>query len=899
LTTLGTTAVTDGGYLFLGGSVTWLNKGTANLESDGFIEQTGTGTFNIVNASGAVFDIAADNSRIGVTAGIGTFTNDGLLEKTGSTNTSYAYATINNGGTILAATGTLDLAGGLTNLSGTTLTGGLYQANTNSVLELTNTTTITTLAATVTLNGTGSTLEVLDTASDRQIGLESSLTTIAAGGTLNVQGGRSYTTTNTITDAGALRISGGGTFTAPALTVDSGAVASVGAGSSLDLSSPMEVFGTLINAGTVSGSSTTAVTFGTGIDRLILDPGATFTGAVVGGGANTTLELAPGAGAGTLNALGTTFTDFGTVTVDAGATWTVEALASALAGTTIIGSGGSNRLEMTSAGTFSLGGVSKFPNIYLATGNNTVTVTDTTLSGGSVAVHDGASGTNSVSAAGDTAASKGKTLYYVTGTGPDSFTGGFENDTVYVSATAAGGDTLTGGSGSNALVLTSAGTVSLGGVSKFGNIYLAAGTNTVTVADATLSGGSATVHDGTSGSNNVSATGDTAASKGKTLYYVTGSGPDSFTGGFENDTVYVSATAVGADTLTGGTGADVLVLTSAGSVNLGGVSRFPTVYLAAGTNTVTVTDTTLSGGAVTLREVAGSNNEISATGDTAASKGKALYYIPGTGTDSFTGGYENDTIYMAAGPALGGDTFTGGSGTNAVVMTSAGAVDLDGVSKFPNVYLAGGNSTVTVTDTTLSGGSVAVHDGPSGNNSVSAAGDTAASKGKTLYDFAGKGNDSFTGGFENDTVYAGSGTDTVNAGSGTDTIFAGTGLGTFTAGSGGDKFVFIADNLPGQTLDNFQVSSDDLIVYGIHAANGFDLGSTDNGLNPSTPDPIDPTIFIANSSGTFTSAGQRFAYDTTNGKLLYSATGSNTSESLVATLTGAPAITASNILFQH
>ena len=86
-----------------------------------------------------------------------------------------------------------------------------------------------------------------------------------------------------------------------------------------------------------------------------------------------------------------------------------------------------------------------------------MTVTDTTLSGGSVTIHDGASGNNSVSAAGDTSASKGKTLTYFTGTGTDSFTGGFENDTVHVSAAAVGGDTLTGGSGTNTLTLTSAG----------------------------------------------------------------------------------------------------------------------------------------------------------------------------------------------------------------------------------------------------------------------------------------------------------------------------------------------------------------------------------------------------------------------------------------------------------
>ena len=96
--------------------------------------------------------------------------------------------------------------------------------------------------------------------------------------------------------------------------------------------------------------------------------------------------------------------------VDAGATWTVDAAASLLATTTFIGDGASSTLVLTSAGTFSLAGVSNFGTIDLAAGNNTVTVTDTTLSGGSVTINDGASGNNSVSAAGDTSASKGKTL---------------------------------------------------------------------------------------------------------------------------------------------------------------------------------------------------------------------------------------------------------------------------------------------------------------------------------------------------------------------------------------------------------------------------------------------------------------------------------------------------------
>ncbi len=518
--------------------------------------------------------------------------------------------------------------------------------------------------------------------------------------------------------------------------------------------------------------------------------------------------------------------------------------------------------------------------INLPTGNNTVTLTDTTFSHGPLTIRDGAGGNNTISAAGDTAASAGKSLTYVTGMATDVFAGGFENDTVLVSAAAVGGDSLTGGSGINTLVLTSAGSVNLGGVSNFARIQLASGNNTVTVTDNTLSGGSVTIAGGAGGNNSISAADDTTASQGKSLAYVVGTGPDNFAGGFEDDFVHVRAAALGSDTLTGGSGANALVLTSTGDVALGAVSNFTAIDLFAGNNAVTLTDTTLFGGFVALHAAASGNTSVNAAGDTTASVGKDLTYVAGTGTDSFTGGFENDTVRVSA-AVVGGDTLIGGSGTNTLALLSAGTVNLGGVSRFVTIDLRAGNNTVTVTDTTLSSRRTAIRDAASGDTSISAAGDTAASTGHRLTFFAGAGTDSFTGGFENDTIYAG------------------TGLGTYTAGSGTDRFVFIQDNLPNQTLDNFHAGSDDILLYGIHASDGFDLGATDNALNPTSPAAIDPSIFITNASGDFTSSDQRFAYDTSNGQLFYSATGSDTSESLVATLTGEPAITAGNLFFLH
>ena len=79
---------------------------------------------------------------------------------------------------------------------------------------------------------------------------------------------------------------------------------------------------TVVNAGTIAGSSY-AVKFAAGsANRLIADPGAVFTGNVEGGGG--VLELASAASAGTLSGLGTGITNFSALQFDAGAAWTVS-----------------------------------------------------------------------------------------------------------------------------------------------------------------------------------------------------------------------------------------------------------------------------------------------------------------------------------------------------------------------------------------------------------------------------------------------------------------------------------------------------------------------------------------------------------------------------------------------
>jgi hypothetical protein len=93
--------------------------------------------------------------------------------------------------------------------------------------------------------------------------------------------------------------------------------------------------GTVINAGRISGSNGgDAILFGVKPSRLILQPGAVFSGAVVanveprfgpGYTYENVMELAAGSGAGTLSGgIGYEYQGFDTISVDSGADWTIS-----------------------------------------------------------------------------------------------------------------------------------------------------------------------------------------------------------------------------------------------------------------------------------------------------------------------------------------------------------------------------------------------------------------------------------------------------------------------------------------------------------------------------------------------------------------------------------------------
>jgi hypothetical protein len=114
-------------------------------------------------------------------------------------------------------------------------------------------------------------------------------------------------------------------------------------GSILDAGVTLKSAGTLVNAGHITGS-TYGVLLASGFtNRLVIDPGAVFSGTVSGGntignGHISTLELASGS-TGTLTSFGSKYIDFAQVTIDAGATWMVDRADSFATGVTVTDSG--------------------------------------------------------------------------------------------------------------------------------------------------------------------------------------------------------------------------------------------------------------------------------------------------------------------------------------------------------------------------------------------------------------------------------------------------------------------------------------------------------------------------------------------------------------------------------
>ncbi len=233
------------------------------------------------------------------------------------------------------------------------------------------------------------------------------------------------------------------------------------------------------------------------------------------------------------------------------------------------------------------------------------------------------------------------------------------------------------------------------------------------------------------------------------------------------------------------------------------------------------------------------------------------------------------TFAAGAGSTLTIDhvTVTGaltGGGSAGLVFGIPGTDTMTHISGFPVITLAdGGANTLTLNSTNFTGSIITVNDGDS-CNTVNAA--TLPSS-DAIHVYAGIGADKLTGGAGDDVFFAAGGT-------------------TMKGNGGTNQFVF-SGSPQANIITDFLGSSTNEIVFSDF---GFSLGLP--GAS-STPQALPTNLFVANSTGAFTNLTQRFSYDTVNGQLHFDADGNGggSTSHLVATLTGAPALTASHLFF--
>ena len=193
---------------------TLVNKGTMTWRDTGFFFLENAATLD--NRSGAAFDIEGDSNLwndLGIPGP--TIENEGILVKSaGSLTTVLGDLPITNTGTIEVDSGTLNLSANLTNFANQTLTGGTYIAR-NATLEFASA-DVRTAAANIVLDGP--TASILDTSNQDGLRL---LGTIAAVGSLTIEGTRSFNGGSLFADAGLLSVVSGSTFVAGRVAIAS------------------------------------------------------------------------------------------------------------------------------------------------------------------------------------------------------------------------------------------------------------------------------------------------------------------------------------------------------------------------------------------------------------------------------------------------------------------------------------------------------------------------------------------------------------------------------------------------------------------------------------------------------------------------------------------------------
>lgn len=293
--------------------------------------------------------IAGYNNGINVTGGAAVVSNSGTIDSSptkivnGSPSNEYDGIYLGAGGsvtntslgTIYGGIGGIDIAGGAgtVNNSGlietTTLQGnGVGLENGGTVINAGSTGIYGDFSGVAVYNAAG---VITNSAVIDAIGLSGYGVYLGAGGTVtntasgsiigSYQGLVAASAPATLSNAGYVYGSDA------AVNFQDGGIITNLSGGIIDGSTTAVIIsgGTVINAGTIEGG-TNAISFGAGLaERLVIESGAVFSGAVIGGGAGSVLEFGaePVSTTGTFTGIGGQITSFQTIVFDAGDTWQV------------------------------------------------------------------------------------------------------------------------------------------------------------------------------------------------------------------------------------------------------------------------------------------------------------------------------------------------------------------------------------------------------------------------------------------------------------------------------------------------------------------------------------------------------------------------------------------------
>ncbi|MCZ8190805.1 MAG: calcium-binding protein, partial [Microcystis sp. LE19-338.1B] len=426
----------------------------------------------------------------------------------------------------------------------------------------------------------------------------------------------------------------------------------------------------------------------------------------------------------------------------------------------------------------------------------------------------------------------------ITGTsGNDNLVGGDGNDTLQGLA---GNDTLNGGLGSDSLEGGNGNDVYY--VDNSGDIVLETVTGSTGGTDLVYASVSYTLPNLV---ENLTLTGNSAINgTGNTLNntIIGNNGNNYLLGDAGNDKLDGKA---GVDTLDGGAGNDTYTIDNINDV----------IIDSAGTDTVIAPFSyTLAAGLENLTLTG--NGNLNGTGNSANNT-----IIGNNGNNYLLGDAGNDTLDGKAGV----DTLDGGEGNdtytidnvNDVIIDSAGT---DTVSASITYTLADNLENLTLTGSTAINGT-----GNNGNNVIT--GNSGANLLSGL-----DGNDSLNGGNGNDTLLGGNGDDTLVGGTGNDSL---------TGGSGRDFFRYNSRTEGIDTIADFNVLDDTILVSRSGFSGGLTVGTLLN------------TQFTTGTSAT--TSAHRFIYNASNGQLWYDIDGTGTTAaSQIATLSPTLALTASN-----